>query len=312
MAWNSGVTVEIISNDRTLPFYPDPDAADNEDTGGSVQYVEAVTGAKFKIRVTLDKNFRWGNCDFVKVTVWYDGDTLGWSHEIHNKGRTNFATFSSLTTWCPTLHQWKSGWLSFGALETKEQVDTKADLSRVASLGKIELRVTRVTCPPQRPDWNLDPGKPQPVPEVSEKMLKGKAITNTVQGADSKPCSSPPASRETKLISGPGGNPLVYIILYRSRRTLQMLGCITRTPSPESEDIDEGVTFVGTAAREKEIQDLRARLALLERNGRVKPEPSSGSVAGIKHERGGDVEVVSARKRSRRSGATEVVDLTSD
>lgn len=309
MAWDSGVTVEIISNNQSLPLYPDPDAADKEDTGASVRYLEAVTGAKFEIRVALERDFRWGPCDCVRVIVKYDGEKLGWSKSIYRKkGRRSSTTFANFHTWCPASHQWKNGDLSFGALETKEQVDTKADLSRVANLGKIELSVGRVTCVGTDP--NREAIKPDPVPEVSEKMLKGKAITMTVESTDSRPCPPPMVSRATEPLSGPGGDPLVYTILYRTRRTLQMLGCITRTPSPESEGIEEGRANVGNAAREREIQDLRARLALLERNGRVKAEPSSGA-AGIKHERG-DVEVVSARKRSRRSGVAEVVDLTSD
>ncbi|KAL8828045.1 MAG: hypothetical protein Q9191_002816 [Dirinaria sp. TL-2023a] len=192
----------------------------------------------------------------------------------------------------------------------KDQVGAKMDSSSIASLGKIEVNVRRVINMPPGPAIYLKSEQLHHISEVSEKMLKGKAITNTVECADPLPCSAPAYRHDYRHMSAPQGEPLVYTILYRSRRTLQMLGCIARTPSPESEDIDEGRAAVGNAAREREIQDLRARLALLERNGRVKAEPSSGA-AGIKHERG-DVEVVSARKRSRRSGPAEFVDLTSD
>ena len=118
MAWDSGVTVEIISDGQSLPLYPDPDAGDNQGTEGSVQYVEAVTGAKFEIRLTLEKNFWWGGCDFVEVIVKYDGDEIGWAYKIYNKGPKNSTSISQLVAWCPASNQWKSGYLSFGALQT--------------------------------------------------------------------------------------------------------------------------------------------------------------------------------------------------
>ena len=126
MAWNSGVKVEIISNTQSLPLYPDPDAGNTGAAGGTTRYVEAVTGATFEVRVTLEKEFRWGACDAVRVIAKYDGETSGWNKDIeYNDYPTkahyrSCARFTNITFWCPASRQWKTGSLSFGALETSK------------------------------------------------------------------------------------------------------------------------------------------------------------------------------------------------
>ena len=111
------------------------------------------------------------------------------------------------------------------------------------------------------------------------------------------------------------------LIVYEG--TLQMLGCISKPPSPEPEIAPSSKT-----KQEEEIRNLRvseyacspltnyaepshqARLARLERDHDVKPLSSGASSARVKRERvntdGG------SRKRSRRSSSIEVVDLTLD
>ena len=120
MAWDSGVKVEIISNNQSLPLYPDPDAGNAGDRGGTIQYVEAVTGATFEIHITLEKDFRWGPCDLVQVLAKYDGDQTGWNKDVRRNDYSPRprAVFNNLTTWCPASQQWKTGSLSFGALQT--------------------------------------------------------------------------------------------------------------------------------------------------------------------------------------------------
>lgn len=101
--------------------------------------------------------------------------------------------------------------------------------------------------------------------------------------------------------------------------SLQSLGCIPRSPSPEQP--------TNTANPKEEIQQLRvrtnirlfnvglltpykARLALLERSTNSKSEPR---IAGgfIKRERE-EVDTQRSRKKSRSTGSIEVVDLTED
>ena len=103
-----------------------------------------------------------------------------------------------------------------------------------------------------------------------------------------------------------------------------MLGCIRKTPSPEPE-----IARGSTTKQEEEIRSLKvsedacspvrncaepshqARLARLERDHDVKPVTSGTSSARVKRERI-NIEDGRSRKRSRRSGSIEVVDLTLD
>ena len=103
--------------------------------------------------------------------------------------------------------------------------------------------------------------------------------------------------------------------------TLQMLGCISKNPSPEPE--------IARSSKKEEIRSLRvsehvcspvrnyaepshqARLARLERDHDVKPVTSDASSARVKREQINS-EDRGSRKRPRRSGSIEVVDLTLD
>ncbi|KAL9075129.1 MAG: hypothetical protein Q9161_001815 [Pseudevernia consocians] len=87
-----------------------------------------------------------------------------------------------------------------------------------------------------------------------------------------------------------------------------MLGCIPRTPSPEPETATPNSPVT---SREQKVQNLRAQLALLEGTaGNVKAE-CSGSRATVKRELE-DTENAGSRKRSRKYGPIETIDLTGD
>lgn len=86
-----------------------------------------------------------------------------------------------------------------------------------------------------------------------------------------------------------------------------MLGCIPRTPSPEPETAR---SISPVTSREQKVRELRAQLALLEGAGNVKGE-GSGSRATVKRELE-DTENSGSRKRSRKSGPIEIIDITGD
>ncbi|KAL8963735.1 MAG: hypothetical protein Q9193_000041 [Seirophora villosa] len=92
-------------------------------------------------------------------------------------------------------------------------------------------------------------------------------------------------------------------------KTLQMLGCMPRSPSPEPVDRSTAIsTLPSDIAIREELVALRARLAELERNQPiVKPERARVE-PGVKRERD-DKENQAPRKRNRR---IETIDLTDD
>ena len=52
-----GIEVQILSNGKTLKQYDDPDADEVKDDRTRQQYVEAITGATFSVKVILMNKF---------------------------------------------------------------------------------------------------------------------------------------------------------------------------------------------------------------------------------------------------------------
>ena len=111
-----GLKVEILMNGSPLPMYDDPDASEDS-SDSQTQYIEATTGAKFKVRVTVQDGFAWGNCDLVRIVASFDGDH-GWVNDI--RAQKAVAEYSTVSRWCQASSQWKSGTLCFGSLETSK------------------------------------------------------------------------------------------------------------------------------------------------------------------------------------------------
>ncbi|KAL8924276.1 MAG: hypothetical protein Q9172_002749 [Xanthocarpia lactea] len=288
-----GATFEIVSNNVPCPTYDEPDVDPPDEQNGIIsltpKYIEALTGAKFAVFVTLDPDFPFGDCDAVRVRVNYD-DSRAYYKDIKRKdalggSRLQRSTgFTAISTYCPVTGQWQIGDLTFGELTIKESCDSKISLGEIQHLGKIEITYQRIRygksyeyTPPVRDGY---------ISEVSEKMLKGKSIQHSI----------------------------------RFCCTLEMLGCIPETLTPKSHSRRTGekeATSTDTdPAIKDELQALRARLAQLEKQAGSAPQPNikaeqARSIPNLKRERQ-DKENDVQQKRSRKSGPTEVVDLTVD
>ncbi|KAL8756837.1 MAG: hypothetical protein Q9199_002647 [Rusavskia elegans] len=192
MAHYGGVTVRVITNDKLCPMYDDPDADGHEDpfseSSPPQKYIEAVTGAKFAVVVTLDPHFQYGDCDAVRAKVYFDGTSRNHGTKLHLKSKDanggslkkRTMRFSSLTSYCPQTAQFQKGNLTFGELKMNETSDSTHSLSEVKDLGQIRVVWKRAylgeeTVRPPRTD------RIRKIPEVSEKLLKGKAIENVVE-----------------------------------------------------------------------------------------------------------------------------------
>lgn len=123
MDLHRGLSIAVISGGDTLQMYDDPEMDGDGDPNECVRYIEATTGAKFEIQVTLDSSFVWAGSNTVRVVAVYDGDKRGWSMDFSRKLLPTAGTwrhsidFKSVSKWCQSSQQWKSGYLSFGALE---------------------------------------------------------------------------------------------------------------------------------------------------------------------------------------------------
>ncbi|MCJ1226737.1 hypothetical protein MMC12_003390 [Toensbergia leucococca] len=321
MALYEGIKVEVISGGQPLRMYEDPDKEENAKPLTCQHYIEAVTGAKFAVKVRLTDTFSVGHCDAVKFQMSFDGGPC-WDFHIDLKSSVRNVKFSYITEYCKKTGQWKDYDLSFGSLNIQETANSATQPAQTQNLRMIRVAVIRANkIIRQVPrSWSrLE--KPQRISQVSEKTMKGKAIANTVDLVGGRlTAEPPPILYDHYPVSGPQGVPIYFNILYRLASALRMLGCIPRSPSPESDapvivDRKEKPTSLANnsdtdADLHQEVKALRERLSLLERDTNVKTEPRSGQKR-IKPE-DDDLEIVEPPKRQRHSGPLETIDLTAD
>ena len=205
-----GVSVEIISNNRPLPIYDDPEESEdtNQSTPSNVRqhYTEANTGAEFSVNVTLDKGFDLrglGAEGMISILMQIDGiseQRKTYSREDLKRklqrGSSSTASFSSTRHFDHQQKTWRRHRFTFTNLNKgrrsrsphirmadyrlEETSASTITVDRAKTLGCIEIQVGRVTRQPLHvPQARRTDAYPH-VTEVSEKALKGRDIENTV------------------------------------------------------------------------------------------------------------------------------------
>ena len=123
-----GITVEIISDEQTLDFYDDPDAAGVEESRARHLYIEAVAGSTFELDVDITPEFNLYNMKAghaVEVVVKIDGrpdSELGESYtkkhlqKYFSRGKSVGVTFAGHGHYCEETGQWMQSDYSFGNL----------------------------------------------------------------------------------------------------------------------------------------------------------------------------------------------------
>ncbi|KAL8641890.1 MAG: hypothetical protein Q9228_001364 [Teloschistes exilis] len=142
MAHFKEATFKIISGGVSLPVYDDPDETTEEDSWETQKYVEAVTGATFEIKVTLDRSFYWDKCDAVRMTIDFDGNASRYRDidriaVLVTKAEGSSAHFTGMLRYHPESDQWTSGKYSFGALDVTDNNGAKISTQLLKDLGRI-------------------------------------------------------------------------------------------------------------------------------------------------------------------------------
>ncbi|KAI9868809.1 MAG: hypothetical protein M1813_004660 [Trichoglossum hirsutum] len=334
MAILDDIEVVVVSEDKELTEYDNPDGEDQSATRTTEKLIEASTGMKFAVRYTIKPSFRLHGADGVSIHLYADGQHLYGKTVGATMFRREFSQTHSIAKYfCHERNTWMDAKLAFGSLQIVEGGSEQTSSRLIRDLGTLSVRFRRVKTR-KRPEVILSNPRNMVVSEVSEKAIKGRAITNRVIPIEGVAGKGYSPSGHTS-ISGPHGRSYYFKFHYRSRNVLQMLGCIPKSPSPapieearplnlvaEIADDDKGVDSAGAAVKREgtqsdaeEICRLRARLAELEGSSasvksetRVKGEPSSSSKLGIKREQ--IDRDTSSRKRSK--PAIDFVDLTDD
>ncbi|MCJ1286543.1 hypothetical protein MMC26_005889 [Xylographa opegraphella] len=233
----------------------------------------------------------------------------------------------------PETRQWRMGYFQFGDLKIKESIDTGASSALIDQLGSIMIRAVYVVKMLRNRSGFSKPRAMKSIGEVSEKALKGRALSNTIKTVAGHHVMPPRAGEyEYEEITDSAHVPVEIEIFYRSKKILQMLDCI---PSVEPirlvKRIDvssaSGVHPSGAAestlsdispSPSPEIKDDRAPLALLEPDLNVNSKPvdtilCQSALGHVKREREYlHIDDDSAQKRRKFEGAIEVLDLAAD
>lgn len=122
MELTEGLRLEVRSGGKVLEMYKDPDAQKHdEESDETIHYIEAITGAKFQVEVTLDRSFEWENpaeAHAVRVKVHFDGSESGWGIDIPMlECPPCVLVFDKMCRRCQSTQQWQQGYTSFGSLE---------------------------------------------------------------------------------------------------------------------------------------------------------------------------------------------------
>ncbi len=123
----SGLGIQVISAGKTLKLYSDPHDEPANEPRTRQRYIEAVTGATFKVKISLHKNFKLSNLkrsDAVRAVIYYDNDN-GWQHPFvvddicsaWSKGRPAEYKFQFITKFDDASQQWKEGETIFSPLD---------------------------------------------------------------------------------------------------------------------------------------------------------------------------------------------------
>ncbi|KAL8693643.1 MAG: hypothetical protein Q9218_001553 [Villophora microphyllina] len=339
MAKFQSATFEIISEGQSLPIYDDPDADDLQDRFTRQKYVEAVTGATFEVKVTLDPSFDLTGCDAVRMSVRFDNSGYNFiadiSHEDARLGIRRDARRDSESRYNSKTGQWETAMFTFGKLDISElyhrataknylaygyseEESTESAISPevLKGLGMIRISYRRIRYGRSYDNSASYSRGHARVSEVSEKTLKGQSIENTIDMTKVSASRKPQAYIEPIPVLGRLGQEVTMNIMYRSRRTLEMIGCIPSTTRQSS--TTQAAARSPTAATldvQGEMRALRARLAELENNANhndVKIKPEKRRATAIVKPENEDQENTGQRKRRRRSGPVETVDLTGD
>ncbi|KAH0535921.1 hypothetical protein FGG08_007164 [Glutinoglossum americanum] len=286
MAIINGLEVVIVSNGKNLKEYDNPDGDDHGDDSGLAQkvekFIEASNGAKFAIQCTIKPSFPLYGADGVSVGFYTDGQYINGRSVSVDLLRTRgwTGTASNMVYFCHERNTWMDAELSFGDLRTVEGGASEQSSScLIKSLGVIKVTISRGA---KKEGGRFKPPKGDIIgSEVSEKAVKGRAITNRV----TSPSPMPIERREPIKLP------------------------IGATDGREDASREE-------LLKAEEIRRLRERLVELEGGSgaimgeaKVKNEPSS-SGPRVKRERAG--QDASATPRQKRSKVIEVVDLTDD
>ena len=122
-AMYQGILVEVISpaNGPPLPMFPDPDSEANKEPDTMSYYIEAKTGERFTLKVTITPQFKTCAFDDIAIKLYIDGgkgmnvylSKERWLEDQKNAGRH----FDSWKLYHSQSGTWREAHFTFGSLK---------------------------------------------------------------------------------------------------------------------------------------------------------------------------------------------------
>ncbi|KAI9882472.1 MAG: Structural maintenance of chromosomes protein 3 [Watsoniomyces obsoletus] len=264
-----GIEIRVISNGQPLTEYDDPDRESATEDGPLVKYIEAIPDAKFSVQVSIGPEFQYFRSDGVSVRPCIDNLKIR-NKFVGSRDRGKVLNLKSVKYHCKQSGLYKEADLAFGTAVVVEGSDSRQEFSPtdVKNLGKISLVLVRAR--QSRCSSSHHGLKAQDIKglEVPEKILKGQTVTNVLKMVNEKTIAEPLSNSYSTPIKGHHGRKFHVEIYYRSRRALQLLGCIPRDPSPPVlvEEEDEPQETTPTAAEVGRVSESEPRVQSTPRN----------------------------------------------
>ncbi|KPI42561.1 uncharacterized protein AB675_9590 [Cyphellophora attinorum] len=329
-----GATVRVLTGDR-----PDDHAAreyeDNEQTDDPeqprhiVRYIDIESGTPFCFKIHIHRKFSWQGADAIEAAAYLDGKFA----RVILFGKPTFDpkkhfSFSSHLdgSWSGVGHAAKHHRWVFADLETRDKTasdDTATWKNKYGDLGKLTVKLYRCQkIGAQQETTHNYFAVGQQTDLVPEKALKGRPLDATTSFMAGTAGVGPRTQDRRRLDHHPFAT---FDFLYRTRRALQALLIIERSPTPVPLEERDPETLTRQELLQLERQ-RRAAEALKKERGSVKRERDgndSPSPTHLKSIKGADgqkiylldsddedtdddgLEVISAPKKE----APEVVDL---
>jgi hypothetical protein len=118
MAILDDIEVVVVSEDKELTEYDNPDGEDQSATRTTEKLIEASTGMKFAVRYTIKPSFRLHGADGVSIHLYADGQHLYGKTVGATMFRREFSqTHSIVKYFCHERNTWMDAKLAFGSLQ---------------------------------------------------------------------------------------------------------------------------------------------------------------------------------------------------
>ncbi|KIV79492.1 hypothetical protein PV11_07052 [Exophiala sideris] len=274
--------VTITSGGTVLQEHdPDADAvaavqndSSYKDTPIVLKYIEAMPGANFELNYALKEEFSFGKADYVVFRTSIDGKKVE-SPVVTIQRYCQTGAYSSSRGGVRGREGSQSQerpyyWKELLTTDEKPNAIPAEVKKKYAQLGRIEVSVLRKKGAKSLSHKAKKDVLPSDEP-IPEEALKGRAIDSTMGLQDPRPVGGSTDWIGVKVDACPLA---VFIFQYRSRKALQILGILPRTPEPvpleardpDSLTLDEARELLRRQMAEREAARVKIKKENAEEN----------------------------------------------